>query len=86
MLYYEDTKLRRRKGVARTDVNKYLEITAKRLANRRVWQNIVAFSIIWQVTRPSTIIFSLRVVTSLKVSIAPIKASETPYVYYIRFS
>ena len=44
MLYYEDTKLRRRKGVVRTDVNKYIEVTAKRLANCRVWQNIVAFS------------------------------------------
>jgi len=47
---------------------------------------MVAFGRIWQVTRPSTVIFSLRVVTSFKASIAPIKASKTPYIYYIRFS
>jgi len=32
MLYYEDTKLKRRRKVTRTDVNKYIGAAAKALA------------------------------------------------------
>ena len=32
MLYYKNIKLKRRKGVARADINNYIELAAKALA------------------------------------------------------
>ena len=54
MLYYEDTKLRRRReSMYRNDVYKYAEFAAKA---RVVDEPIVERSRIWQVARPSAVI------------------------------
>jgi len=55
MLYYENTKLRRRKRVARTNVNKYAEPTAKALVVGEPIVGVAEYGRIWQVTRPSAV-------------------------------